>query len=395
MRKYLRNDKQLEELLRQLPVITDRRSPRQIFHQVKASRKRRKPSWLIPACASIGALLLMFILVPSLSKNGFHDQQNNTHHSSLQHADSSHFKAPDEKTGMLAFHDDEELSLDGEHKSYDKETAVYPEDLRQHDTVSFAIPDKNGQVAVPITVLVKKENKKSWFDRFKETMPRLEEEKWGLKDFYPMDAKFEYEKKTGTLRMDVKNSHPYNSDASPEAGLMNIIDETIPKEEVKRVNFTTGGTPGISIGGEQVVNSHEKLQVDRKRAYLFYYPAGTKTPYLVPTGESYVTIGKALKRMGEKGLSSSSPLVPSLPKKMVKGIKEESTEQPRTLHIELVEGAVYDSHFIHYLEAILFTAKEFGYAKIKIDNPETRYVGRFNLDEEIAMPLAPNKQTIK
>ena len=63
MKKSEWSDKQLEELLRQMPKIQDHRNPRDIYQNL-SRKKRKQPAWVIPAFATAAALLL-FIYINS------------------------------------------------------------------------------------------------------------------------------------------------------------------------------------------------------------------------------------------------------------------------------------------------------------------------------------------
>ena len=65
MKKSEWSDKQLEELLRQMPKIQDHRNPRDIYQNLSI-KKRKRPAWLVPGFATAAALLLIFLLVPKM-----------------------------------------------------------------------------------------------------------------------------------------------------------------------------------------------------------------------------------------------------------------------------------------------------------------------------------------
>ena len=65
MKKSEWSDKQLEELLRQMPKIKDHRNPRDIYQNLSLKR-RKKPAWILPAIASAAAVLLIVILIPKI-----------------------------------------------------------------------------------------------------------------------------------------------------------------------------------------------------------------------------------------------------------------------------------------------------------------------------------------
>ncbi|MED3563213.1 hypothetical protein P4447_12285, partial [Bacillus xiapuensis] len=65
MKKSEWSDKQLEDLLRQMPKIKDHRDPRDIYQNLSL-KKQKRPVWVIPVIASAAALLLIVILIPKL-----------------------------------------------------------------------------------------------------------------------------------------------------------------------------------------------------------------------------------------------------------------------------------------------------------------------------------------
>ena len=67
MKKSQLSDKQLEELLGQMPKIKDHRDPRDIYQNIAHRvEKRRMPAWVIPSAALAAVLFLAFILSPGL-----------------------------------------------------------------------------------------------------------------------------------------------------------------------------------------------------------------------------------------------------------------------------------------------------------------------------------------
>lgn len=75
MKKSEWSDREIEELLMQMPKIQDHRDPRDIYQNLSL-KKRKTKSWLLPGLAAAAAVLLFFILVPKLmnGSNFSHDQ---------------------------------------------------------------------------------------------------------------------------------------------------------------------------------------------------------------------------------------------------------------------------------------------------------------------------------
>ncbi|WP_053363989.1 hypothetical protein [Bacillus sp. FJAT-27251] len=397
MGKLKLNDRQVEELLKELPKLEDGRRREEIYRNVAAKlRKRRQRSWFMPALASAAAAALFFILSPEL---GLQQEQTAKQESSMDHAGSS----TEMKDGGAATRTGDgsqmnaALSTDSEPakeiaSSSIQPTAVYKKDLETYEALTYTIPDANAQIAVPVTVLVEKADKKNWFEQFEETMPKLKEEEWGLMDYYPLNADISYDQASKTVNVDVPEGHPYGFGSAAETWFLKVLEDSLPHDKVKRVSFSTEGRKGIELG-----NTGEKFELPLPQpeghAYLFYYrdKGEESIPYMVPANESFNTFREALEAMAvnrdESGLKASLPENFALEGALVK-------ENGPVLHLELPAGPSFEESFIYSLEAIMLTAKSFGYEALKIDNAEPSEIGPFNLNESLELPVGANKKII-
>ncbi|KKK37561.1 hypothetical protein WQ57_12535 [Mesobacillus campisalis] len=402
MGKLKLNDRQVEELLKELPKLEDGRRPEEIYRNVAANlRKRRQRSWFMPALASAAAAALFFILSPGL---GLQQEQTARQESSMDHAGTS---TEMKDVGSLTHAGDgsqmnASLSTDAEPAKEEigissiQPTAVYKQDLETYEALTYAIPDANAQIAVPVTVLVKKAGKKNWFEQFEETMPKLTEEEWGLMDYYPLSADISYDQASKTVNVDVPEGHPYGFGSAAETWFLTVLEDSLPHDKVNRVSFSTEGRKGIELG-----NTGEKFELPLPQpqpqpeghAYLFYYrdEGEESVPYMVPANESFNTFREALEAMAvnreEFGLRASLPENFALEGALIK-------ENGPVLHLELPQGSSFEESFIYSLEAIMLTAKSFGYEALKIDNAEPSEIGPFNLNESLELPVGANKKII-
>ena len=84
----------------------------------------------------------------------------------------------------------------------------------------------------------------------------------------------------------------------------------------------------------------------------------------------------------------------SLPKGIHLDILNES-EKGETLELYISDEVKGQKDFLFSLEAIMLTAKSFGYSKLRVKTEGIKQVGPFSLDEEIPLPVAPNKEVIE
>lgn len=412
MKKSQLSDKQLEEILGQMPKIKDHRDSRDVYQNIahRVEKRKKMPAWVIPGAALAAVLFLAFILSPGLLGSNYSEQKS-MDSSSADGAKSSmemNTASRDDTANESASHKESTFMMDaadGEAEEKSKEIAamdkanpyeglisLYPEetDTETSEIFTYAIPDDQAMAIVPVTVTIPKKEGKSRIDSYTETMPMLKEEEWGLTDYYPMDATWNFDEATKTLTMDVKQNNPYRDGSTANVIFVDSMTQNLSQAGIDKMVLTTEGEPGIDMGNfgpmkELPINTG----TSKRRAYLFLSVEGMPNPYLVPTKEQHKTIGEAFEQMW-KG-DEVGYLSPSLPDDF-KLAKTESNN--KVLEITLTDDTALDESFLPNLEAILMTASEFDYTGVRFTNANIDQLGPFNLNEVLPLPLAPNKKNI-
>jgi hypothetical protein len=383
------SDKQLEELLRQMPKIHDNRNPRDIYQNLSI-KKRKRSAWLIPGFAAAAALLLFFLLVPKML-NG----TQNSFDSAKQEESSSEAKMSqsDDHSSLLMKEEDSKSGSEPEMRITEiNKNALYDDEAGDGTVITYWIPDSQAQNLVPISIVVTPDNNKNWLTIFTESMELLNEEEWGLVDYYPLNAKFELDETKNTVIVDVPKNHPYGQGSTAEINFITTLKNNIASNSnVNKIMLKTDGQPGVELGNYGVLEEIE-VKPEGKHAYFFYKPDGMDTTYLVPSTDTYQDINAALEAMKtdqqEQALKAS--LIPSFPIKDV-------TAKENKLIITLDENAAMENsqETVNSYEAILLTAKEFGIDTITIVNAPIQLLGPFDLTKEMKVPLAPNLRQIQ
>lgn len=413
MKKSQLSDKQLEEILGQMPKIKDHRDPRDIYQNIAHRvEKRRMPAWVIPSAAMAAVLFLAFILSPGLmdwnqSADKSIDSKSSPESNMAMDMDTATKESSAKNTADQA---DQNIKMDTSTEDEDKGNeftakvaenpyaglnALYKEELegQESEVITYAIPDQNGQILVPITTTVPKEEGKPWIDSFTETMPKLKEEEWGLSEFYPVDATFNYNETSKTLNMDVKADHPYKNGSVSSTLLLDAMSQNLSGKGIDKLTFTTEQKPGMDLGNYGMLDEGPITPAaNEMRAYMFYQQDDNTQPFLVPTKEQFDTIMLAFEQM--QGNIEELQLTASLPKDFSPA-KIEPEDDQTELKIILDKKMALDNEFLPNLEAILMTAKEFGYQSVKFENAGTEQIGPFILNDPIPVPVAPNKKVLE
>jgi hypothetical protein len=385
------SDKQLEELLRQMPKIEDHRNPRDIYQNLSIKR-RKTPTWLLPSVAAVAALFLLFILVPKLMVGSEFSldkvEQENSVEQKMSLADDSSAGNENKSTAI-------EEDTPGEQPNIPMQegnnTAVYENEVGNGQVLTYWIPDQQAQILIPVSTIVNVEGNESWLTLFNESMGNLKEEEWGLSDYYPLNATIEFASNENSVVVDVPSDHKYGEGSTSETNFVNVVTKDIfSNSDINKIKLTTNGQNGIELGNfglmdELIIESEEK------HAYFFYYPEGMDIPFTVPSFESYNDINEAIEAMklDQPVLGLEASLVPSL-------IFKEVLIEGNKLILTLDENVNLknDSSTLYSFEALLLTAKEFGIETIQIENAPINQLGPFDLTSEIKVPVAANFRPI-
>lgn len=412
MKKSQLSDKQLEEILARMPKIRDHRDPSDIYQNIAQKvEKRRTPAWILPSLASAAVLFLVFILSSGLmgsnqSADKSVEQQAVSDEKSVTEMDSAFTEETkleekkDKQENMMMMDQAESIKNQSKNSTSLKKsdpsaglTALYESELFDGSVqaVTYVIPDQAGQILVPVTVTVPNVEGKPWFETFTESMAKLTEDEWGLTDFYPIDATLTYDKATKTMNMDVKENHPYRQGSVSNTMLLEAMAQNLASQDVKELTFSTEGKKGIDFGHYGVI---EKKPVPnfaiKERAYFIFKPEGTGDTYLVPTKESFDSFETALSQM--RKANEDLKLEATIPDDFAPlEIKVEEEQSLVRIFLDGDTGLQELSSF----EAILLTAKEFGYQSVKFENAGIDTLGPFNLNEPVPVPKAPNKKYIR
>ncbi|MDQ0183879.1 hypothetical protein ACFOST_02180 [Cytobacillus kochii] len=431
MKKQDWKDDHIEELLKQLPKITNHISKQDMYQQMmifKEQKKRKR--WLTPSVASAVAVLLLCILVPTMinfqdsagSNIDDSEQENQLASNATQQKEvndeitndeSNHTQENtedivkdeevtpqediDQTDEIYAQNDQSEEANANDNNEQPvtqqiEPTAVYAEDIKdQEEVLTYSIPDHNVQNFIPISVMVNKEADLSKMELFINHMSDLKEAEWGLGELNPFNADFHYDTSNQVLAVDFPAATNISSSSQSEA-IKEILTDMMADFNIEKIDLLTDGEQGLEMGNEGFTEEIDQVDTSNKSAYYFYYPNEEwTTPFLVPFREKINSVTDAFAAM-KKGIETYN-LKASIPNDIDFEAEVVSDEQ---LLITFEDDADIknDEETLYTIEAILLTAKEFEYNEVKLENTEIDQIGRFDLEKEIQVPVAPNKRDL-
>jgi hypothetical protein len=384
------SDRELEELLRQMPKIRDHRDPRDIYQNISL-RKRKTLSWFLPGIAAAVALFLFFILVPKLivgtpfSQNHAGGEKSSAAEAPKDNGNTKDFSAVinTENASSLNYAKGRKSA---ELKGNSLKTAIYDNEVGKGMVLTYWIPDQQGQILIPVSTIVRKTQGKSWLALFIEKMASLKEDEWGLSNFYPLNATLKLDANHHNVCVDVPSNHQYGQGSDNETSFIHVLEKDIASNSnLKKIKLSTNGTPGIEFGNFGKLEELN-IQMDKGHGIFFYYSKHSNIPFLVPSIDKFKDIKAAILAMrNDQPVYGLKRSLSSLTISEV-GILDKTLYLTMDGNTNLQNDPLTLSSF----EAILLTAKEFGLDKVIVKGSPFSHIGSFDLSKEIKVPLAPN-----
>ncbi|WP_102345733.1 GerMN domain-containing protein [Bacillus sp. Marseille-P3661] len=403
MGKSTFDEKQLEELLKNMPRITDRQDPDELFARIssrlqeeeladevksKKTLTKRKP-WILPVIASIAAIILIALVSPSflynqessMEKTGI-ERNNDTASQSTVEPD-----LPQEQFGIMSAEENM-----GMLRMAPPESRVINVANDNEEVITIALPDKNAQFVVPISFQIPKDDT-SRLSKVENIYEYLHEDEWGLSSYILTNTSLAEEEVSGGIKkviLDVPADHPYGNGSAMENIFLATIKETFSQLDYDLVELRTAGQPGIMLGNYGEI---KELQIDNeeeKDAYFIYQPFESNYIYLVPLKQTVDNFKQAIETM-KVPVEIDSQLRPAISDD-INFENVETDDSTNTATVEFSSGSQLknDVNDILMIEAILMTAKEYGYTNVEFKNSPADSIGPYLLTEPIQVPLAVN-----
>ncbi len=411
MKKSEWNDEQLEHLLSQMPIVKDNRDPREIYQSISSKVKRKKKNtWIIPSLATAAALLLIALIGPSFLNTSFDTSQGggNQESSSEDINMTMVTDAPKEENGDAKMttitNDDNSENRELTITTIEEPASYVIREYMDKKLFTFGVPDPMVYTVIPVSVLV------DWSDQshigllpdvIQKVNDKLISSEYNTQ--FPL-AQYTFTEKqnedgTKNIILDFGQDRNPESFASAESmAFWGAIKETFRwfDDTYKEIEFHRNGKQGVVIGQSGIVETSYKLEKAGKRAYFMYVPFENGRKFLVPnemTGKSS-TFSDALEAMRNNLEIGSFVLQPTILQSVNFEIDENDNDN---VTITFTEDTILENSdtFVFMIEAIMLTAKEFGYQTVTFNNANIDLVGSWDLSGvENTVPIAPNPITL-
>ncbi|WP_108672293.1 hypothetical protein [Peribacillus acanthi] len=400
MKRSQWTDHDVEDLFSKLPKIKDERSPQEIFANIQqATRKKKSVQRWLPAMAGVAAVFLFGIITSSYffnnpsggksseSKIAVSEGSRATSEDGASQKESS----SEPKKEMTITKKQEDKSSEepkiGITSISNEASIIVPEENDNQSEITIAVPDANVNYIVPITFTEQGIETKGtpMVESFEKAMKGVNELELGLAEYYPLPStNLTINKETRTLNVDLLEGHPFNN---MEYTFFEALKDTAGFSGIEKITFSQEGNPGVEFSNYGIETEIEILPFERKRGYLIYQFSEETKKFIVPTLTNYEDFEVALNEM-KKPLDVSY-ISSSIPETFQFSVKQEGH---RAIVTFTAETLLDESELtIKALEAMVLTAREFGFKSIMFEHPTIAQVGMFKMNQEMTVFVRPNK----
>ncbi len=395
------NDEQLENFLSQMPKVKDNRNPQEIYQNISLKvKKRRRPTWIVPSLAAVAAVVLLLVLSPSLLSS-LNNKESSMEESTFMAEDSG---AQD--TGMALLKEEvteesanERMDISAVETEGDQSPTfvIREEDLQNKTLLTYTVPLENITFFTTVSLLTE-EDGRSAIEKYNEYIPLLNNvlteryDRWGLETFALDYISFTEENDQNGSKIVIVNIPSTVNPASFSSAEAGVFSRTIQssfshlKEDYTKAVFKVDGVAGIEIGQTGEVVESFNLEENSNLGYFLYTKEGSDQKFLVYSLNVFNSVDQAFEAMKSQEEMGDYILEPTIPLDMT---FEVNANNERHLTISITSPLEDSEAHIMALEAMMLTAKEFGFQTITFEGDLDR-VGEVMIGTELQVPIAPN-----
>ncbi|MGY4691217.1 GerMN domain-containing protein [Salibacterium sp. K-3] len=420
------SEERIKQSLEQLPQVKDKRPKEDIYHHIvkHPQRAKQKPvkKWAMPAFSAAAALILLLVLIPNMITmnnqsgssgesssqpeeeadmnvmEGSKDQEEASREASRDesgsggNADSDASTQSREQTEETEVEKEPEVNTEETALTYNNYVPALPEEERgaSETVATIAVQDPDASIVVPVTFTASSENKAALMDEKESGWNAAE---FGLGNAPLHEVNWVDGGENSFLEADFSDAETPVSSAQSDM-MVKSMQEMLRYTEESQVLLTNDGEAGVDLGGYGMTENYRE-QEDNRGYYM--YTSETNDQFLVSqqaadlenSGEDgkLFTLAETLEQM--KSVPENSAAAPSIPEEV--SIESAGGENGMAEIVFSEEtGLEGDGSLRWMMEAILFTAADFGYEQVRFEGISPDTSGGYPVEEPVDIPAAPN-----
>lgn len=382
------DDKEIINRLKKLPKVVDQTDKEEwhsrISSKISEEKKpvtRRQTRVLISTIGFSLVAMILLLLLPSIinevnpSQNQVKEDSNSAHH-------IKKVKMVDEPSTTNHFHS-EEVSDENPITNPIPESKVMYNINNEQQIVYSAVSDDQLQYLIPFSFIVP--NDESLSDYYSTIGSRINfsEDKLGAYMFDNVSFDINVDEKE--VVMNLPESFTISDGSANATMFINILTEMFIPYDIEKIVFQSDKNQAIDLGAIGEITELPLIQ--ELYAYKKYESPNEDKSYLIPIPQDREsTVDEALRNL--KDNEEDFHVYATIPENVNFSIRD--NHQQLIVELENNNSLANEEEFITMIEAILMTAKSYGYETVKFENTKIDQIGSYLLTEPIFVPDAVN-----
>lgn len=401
MRSFDNEEKLIIEKLKRLPKINDNTDKDVLFARISQQLDKKpgriiRNKRLIPILSTAFAIALFLIVIPSLintnqsmeSKEEYFTKESSDKSTEIgiKSTDpNSDDKMDMDKEGTLESDQNEEMTTQN-HPGAEVEqieSFVIQSVDDAHSIVYGAVADNQVQYVIPVSLLVPKENDIEAY--YNELGTYLHESEWGVSD-YPFDQlTFNIDQEKAQVSMKFPENFSLGEGEANYHMFQLLLSAMFTPYGIEKVIFETDNGKGIEFGAFGTIPELD-LEIDTKSNYKIFQATDASRKFLIPIPQEESTIEEALIDL--KNSNEDFNVYKVIPENINITVEEEKNNL--TIIFSEKIDSIDPEKGVTMIEAILMTAKSYGYETVRFSNLMVDYIGPYDVTGPIRVPEAVN-----
>ncbi|MCA1054685.1 hypothetical protein LCM10_06770 [Rossellomorea aquimaris] len=395
------NDREIEEMLKQMPAIGDDRDPSYIKRRAMKEKKTLSGTKrYVPVIVTIAAVFIAVLLSPAivsqLSQSSNQESAMDVGDSSageakLMEEQSTESSGTDLKDDMKS---ESKMDVAGKNEVERNEPrferiSLFAEDEGSKNYYSYGLITADA-VPVPITVIEDNEREADWVERYEEISKQIPEKDWGFDEYFPIDGDLVLSENKKNVILTLDKDHPYSGSSAIESTFYQSLLYSFENKGVEEIQlrYEDGSIPEFSHFGKL-----SSIPLNSKLRQSFYvYSRDGHERYLVPAPISRKSVIHSMKAMKEVPSSLYQSVIPE---NVTFEVSEAGDKVIVTFAEELDLETMNSRSAQELVEGILLTAKSSGYEKVELRHIKQSQWNGFNFSKPLATPISPNKKRLE
>jgi len=379
------DENHVEELLRNMPKIKDNRNIDDIYYSVQKQmikKTKSKKMLFIPALSLLAVVILMVVISPIFFSQ---EEKQSSSLDRSDHKEAVAMTASKQKAELKKTEQDKpDVNANRSDKDLISKTAVYHEDLKENNVFTYAVLT-NDAVVVPVSVLAPKKDNSDWVNQYKTIGKTLAQKTPALDNFLLIHGGLAYDADTKILHITIAKKDVPSINESIQLNLNRMVQYSFAYQNVKLVDFSDENGSPIEIGELGEIESQEINKTPQTAYYL--YTSSDGKDYLLPTDETFSSYQSALDAMKTMPDDFHQPVIGQ---DINMKVREENKNQAIVQFTNSVQ-IDKEENPMDMIEAILLTAKNFGFKSVQFENVKPVQWDGFDFSKPVEVPIAPNK----